>query len=542
MLNSLTVRTKLLLLATIPLLGFLISTIVSLNIMGGLISGIGSLYADRVVPLKQIKVVSDNYAVNIVDYLHKYRSGMLSDNEVKRLISQSQQSANDTWQAYLLTTLTPEEASLADDTKRAKQTVEVLINKYVSMINQGQLKSYDSDTFNRELYGAFDPLSDDFKRLIDLQLHEAEKFKNSAEQDFSTTRTVLITVLGIAIVAIGIFAWMIYHSVEQGVSGLKNTIVGISRSADLRMRARVNGNDEIAQTATGFNQMVERLESLVRNVAQATITLSSSAEEMSSISNQVASTAVEQEQQTTMIATAITQMSSAIQEVANNAAKSSEKANQANASAELGQVKIRENISGITLLAKGVTENSAKIEQLSNQTNDITQVVLMIQGIAEQTNLLALNAAIEAARAGDTGRGFAVVADEVRKLAHNTQESTTTINDMISKLQASAKEAVQSMSDAQIKANHSVSHAEESSKVLTEIVLSVEEIADMNTQVSVATEEQTTVADELSGNVNELAISISTVAENATHSATASRDLAELASHLQAQVSVFKTH
>ncbi|MCC2604211.1 methyl-accepting chemotaxis protein [Planctobacterium marinum] len=542
MLNQLTVKTKLLSLCVIPLFAFVFMSLFMIGIMETLIRGIDSLYDDRIVPLKQIKVVSDNYAVNIVDHYHKYRAGLIDKNKLLSDIKQFRKTADENWQKYLQTKLTSEEKRLTEVSARELQNVVRLIESYERNIQTSANNPLQGDNFVKELYSVFDPLSASFNDLIDLQLNEASKFKAESDAEFETTETLLYITLFALIIGMIVLAWLVYRSIQFALRALRDTIINIADTADLRLRAIDDGGDEIAETAAGFNKMLERLENLVRNVSKATYTLSSSAEEMSSISTQVAATATEQEQQTTMIATAITEMSTAIQEVANNANSSSVKANDANGNAAIGIEKIQDNIKGINELSNVVNENAQKITLLNQQTNEINQVVLMIQGIAEQTNLLALNAAIEAARAGESGRGFAVVADEVRQLAHNTQESTTKINDMISKLQMSAKEAVESMSTAQDKASQSVEHAKDSSNVLQEIVTAVMEISDINAQVSVATEEQTAVANEISENINEFTISTGMVAENANHSAVASQELAKLASELQSQIQIFKTN
>lgn len=540
MLNNYSVRTRLAILALLPLVIFTITSFFSINTMGQLVSGIDSLYDDRIVPLKQIKSVSDNYAVNIVDLFHKYRADTITKAEFLSAINDAKNTADNQWQAYISTNLTNEEKRLAADVEKRLLLVQTHLTNLLNSINNGEFSSLTQKQFVTELYQYFDPLSASYQALIDLQLKEAYRFKNEADANYELIKFVMIAAVIILILLLLIVAFFIYRSIQSPLVALRNTITKIATNADLKIRAQVQGRDEIADTAVNFNSMVSRLHTLVTDMAGATLTLSSAAEEMNSISIQVASTATEQEQQSTMIATAITQMSSAIEQVAQNARATSEKATNADLKAKQGQQAVADNIDSINTLSSLVNTNTQLINELNTQTNDINQVVMMIQGVAEQTNLLALNAAIEAARAGDSGRGFAVVADEVRQLAHNTQEATASINEMITKLQGMAQQAVSAMGNAESSAKESVEHATYSSQVLTEINYEVTEIADMNTQVSTATQEQQMVANELSSNINEFSSSIASVSESSQQNAQASQELAQLAATLQGQVNEFK--
>ena len=539
MLNSFSVRARLTALSVVPIVLFIAAIVVSLSIMVKLVRGIDTIYDDRVVPLKQIKEVSDNYAVNIVDLFHKHRAGVINKSSALNDIAMAKKQADSNWQSYLSTYLTPKEKRLVEDVKVKLAPVLVLIENNINLLKRDELPNIPAPQFNQELYDTFDPLSSSLAKLIDLQLEEAERIRTESDSQFVDTKFYFILSAVIVVLFSSIGAWLVYQSIQNPINVLRKTIVNIAKSTDLTLRAKVQGKDEIAQMASGFNDMLGKIHHLVKNVNQATHSLATAAEQMSTISSQVSVTTSEQAQKTSSIATSVEQMSTAIEEVAQSATSSSTRANEANNAAIQGQSKIKDNIDAINLLANTVDENTDKIASLNQQTSEITQVVLMIQGVAEQTNLLALNAAIEAARAGESGRGFAVVADEVRQLAHNTQNATTKINDMITKLQSSAQEAVKSMEGAQANAAESVSHAKDSSQVLEEIVSTVNEIADMNIQVSATTEEQTAVAGTISQNINEFAMSVSEVTENANNSAQASSEVAQLAAGLQQQVVKF---
>ena len=181
MLNNYSVRTRLAVLALLPIMIFLITSFFSINTMGRLVAGIDSLYDDRVVPLKQIKHVSDNYAVNIVDLLHKYRAESITKSALLANINDARNTADNEWKAYLSTQLTAEEKRLVDNVESKLQPVLTHLNNLIVSINSGEFLLIPQKQFVYELYQLFDPLSASYQALIDLQLKEASDFKVKAD-------------------------------------------------------------------------------------------------------------------------------------------------------------------------------------------------------------------------------------------------------------------------------------------------------------------------------------------------------------------------
>jgi methyl-accepting chemotaxis protein len=234
------------------------------------------------------------------------------------------------------------------------------------------------------------------------------------------------------------------------------------------------------------------------------------------------------------------EMSATVQEVARNAVEAAEAAKEADNTFHQGKQVIDRVIEAIGELANEVEKAANVIQQLEAESMNIGSVLDVIKSIAEQTNLLALNAAIEAARAGEQGRGFAVVADEVRTLAGRTQQSTQEIEEMISKLQSGANNAVKVMETGKDMTKVGVDQAAAAGEALLTINTAVERITGMNTQIASAAEEQSSVAEE----INRSIVSINEVAEQsaagAQQTAQASNDLARLADQLKALVGRFK--
>lgn len=540
MLNQLKVRSRLIILAVLPLTALVMLCALSLYDMKLLAAGVDSLYVDRVQPLQQIKQVSDAYAVTIVDTLHKHRGGLLTAQQAISAIDAAELDAKKAWQAYLSTQLTSEEAQLVTNAERLIVTWTSQLQQYRTQLSEGQIVEMDGAAFNEQLYTNADPLSAALNRLIELQLTESARFTEGAKQTLSETLWLFVMIVLCVSLVLVVLAMLVSQSIQRPLSNLQTTIVAVGQQSDLRLRATVTGRDEIAQTALAFNQTVGRVQQFFAELSQAVAQLAAASEEMSTISHQVSNTAFEQEQQANLIATAINQMSAAIQEVANSAQHTSDQANQTDVQTQQGVQQVNANIIAITRLSEAIQSAGTVISQLNSETDKISQVLSVIQSIAAQTNLLALNAAIEAARAGEAGRGFAVVADEVRTLATNTQQATESIRSMIDKLQGAAREAVSAMTESQGHAEGSVHNAEQAGTVLEQIKQSISAIVDMNVQISTATEQQTIVAEEINRNITDFNGSISEVSRSSAQSAEASEALAELAARLRTQAASFQ--
>lgn len=541
MLKKTTIRTRLLMLVTIPLV-ILVSVIASaLNNARKINYELNSLYVDRMKPISQLKIISDSYAVKMVDTLHKYRSGALDLVRLHEEFDLAQKKEAAAWKDYTSTAMTNQERKLVSEANQARSRVSILIAKLLQEADTGKLIDEEPRVFIQRLYDEFDPLGSILSNLIELQLKEgAILHKKSIRQYESMHITFLVTGI-LALVFVIFAAIIICLSILRPLSDLRSVITQVQQKSDLTLRAQVPGKDEVSQTAHAFNKMVEHQQGLIIHLIDTSVQMASASEEMSAISAQVSHAATQQGDQTNMVATAVHEMSMAVQEVANNTMNASRSAFDANQQAREGGRLVHDSISSIQGVSDSVSIAEEVIDALHSQSEEISQVLGVIQSIAAKTNLLALNAAIEAARAGEAGRGFAVVADEVRSLATSTQDATESIRKMIQSLQDGARSAVSAVHESRAQVSSCVKLINNAGEALNYISRSVEKIADGNQQISTATEEQTCVASEISQNIIHLNSSISEIVVGAQQSMAASQELSVMAHALKDQTQQFKT-
>jgi methyl-accepting chemotaxis protein len=291
--------------------------------------------------------------------------------------------------------------------------------------------------------------------------------------------------------------------------------------------------EKLEKMRLSYVEILYQLKDMINVLSSATAQLSSSAEELSS-------GAKEQVSQTGEIASAVEEMSRTIVENAKNATSVSEIADKSANSVQIGVGTIREVINEIAKISELVDESMKVIIELGKSSEQIGEIISVINDIADQTNLLALNAAIEAARAGEHGRGFAVVADEVRKLAEKTSKSTKEIKDIINKLQNMTSTAVEAMKRSKDETERGIKLANESGKVLNEIIDSFAKLKDMISQIAVASNQQASTSEQISRNVELIAKVAEETALGVNEIAKSVNDLSKISEKLNQIVSKFK--
>ncbi|EPC3542355.1 methyl-accepting chemotaxis protein [Aeromonas hydrophila] len=309
---------------------------------------------------------------------------------------------------------------------------------------------------------------------------------------------------------------------------------------DLTVHINTRSKDEVGQLAESFNQFVARLHGIVSRLRDVTVELAAQSRAQAAGAQSRSQRVRQQQDEIVMVATAVTEMASATQEIAGNAEFAATTSGDAVKLAVAGQSQVGQSQRSITGLADEVADASQIIVELDAHAQKISGILATISGIAEQTNLLALNAAIEAARAGEQGRGFAVVADEVRVLSRRTHDSTDEIQQMIETLQQTTRRAVSGMETSRQLAGTSVEDVESANLSLGQINEAIGAISDMATQIAAAAEEQTSVTSEISRNTENIRHVSQELAEQANQEAAQAAELKGLTERLEQEIGRFR--
>lgn len=467
----------------------------------------------RVAPMADLKVVSDMYAVNIVDTSHKVRNGGMSFEDGAKAATEARDEVAKRWRAFAALARSGEEGTMVAQVEREMRQASAATEELVRILGARDRAALESFVLER-LYPAIDPTTEVIGKLIDLQVAEARRIHAEYSSVYAWS---LIAILASVLFAAGAFAfglWVARAKVIGPLNRLTAAMGGLAAgdlSTDVPSLASRDEIGAMAKTVAVFKDNAierRRLEEasagdlaaredrrrameaaiadfrsvsrqVVTGLGATTQTMSTTARTLETLSNEAAGQAASAasasgETATTVqtVAAATEELSASIQEISRQIAAASERMGAATESARA---------------------TDAGIQTLAQAGDKIGAVVALIQAIAEQTNLLALNATIEAARAGDAGRGFAVVAQEVKQLAGQTAKATQEIAQHVGDIQASTGQAV---------------------SAVRAIVAAMQEIDGTTSAIAGAVEEQGAATREISANIQAAARGSEQLAEN----------------------------
>ena len=324
------------------------------------------------------------------------------------------------------------------------------------------------------------------------------------------------------------------HAILRLLDELSNLADG-----DLTVRATVT-EDITGAIADSINYAIEALRELVVTVNDSSILVDAAAKQSEATAHHMVRASETQVKQAGSASGSIAEMTASVEEISGNAERCSDVARHSVEVAHKGAEAVRRTIDGMNTIRETIQDTSKRIKRLGESSQEIGNIVELIEEIADQTNILALNASIEASRAGEASRGFAVVADEVQKLAERSTAATRKIEVLVSTIQSDTNEAVVSMERSTTDVVGGALLAENAGAALEEIEQVSHQIASLVQNISGSAREQSKVASAISQNMDVLREVSARTKQSTTATSSSISKLSELASQLRRTVSGFK--
>jgi methyl-accepting chemotaxis protein len=457
--------------------------------------GLETVYNDGVVPLKQLKAVSDAYSVSIVDATNKVALGSKTPTEGRGSIESAVKTIASEWSAYKGTYLIEDEKRLIAQVEPLMVQANAEVQRLLGLLQANNLAQVE-EFRKHALYQSIDPITAVVNQLTQLQLAVAKQEREAAGLRYSETQITSLTVVLVGLVISVLLGLSIIRGITRPLAETVSVAEAVA-SGDLRVTIIPQGRDEVAQLQEAMLQMVEKLRKVIGEVR-------SGAEALSSGSVELAATAQGLSQGTSEQAVAVEETTAGLEQMSASITQNAENSRTTEQTALSG--------------AKDAEESGVAVRRTVEVMTTIAGKISIIEDIAYQTNLLALNAAIEAARAGEHGRGFAVVATEVRKLAERSQVAATEINAL---------------------ASSSVEVAQRSGQQLSELVPAIRKTAELVQEVAAASQEQAAGVAQINKAMNQVDQITQRNASAAQQLSSTSEEMAAQAEALQVLMQFF---
>jgi len=308
---------------------------------------------------------------------------------------------------------------------------------------------------------------------------------------------------------------------------------------DLTAHATVT-EDITGAIADSVNYAIDALRTLVATINQTSERVTEAAAKTQSTAMNLADASNHQAREIASASAAITDMADSIEQVSKNAATSADVAQKSVDLSRKGAETVRLTIDGMDTIREQIQETSKRIKRLGESSQEIGDIVSLIDDIADQTNILALNAAIQASAAGEAGRGFAVVADEVQRLAERSVNATKQIEALVKTIQADTNEAVISMEQSTANVVAGAKLALDAGDALDEIEGVSHQLAELIQSISQSARQQTAVSVSVTNTMNVIQEITMQTSDGTNEVAASIGNLSDLATELQKSVSGFK--
>lgn len=308
---------------------------------------------------------------------------------------------------------------------------------------------------------------------------------------------------------------------------------------DLRSYATVS-EDFTGAIADSINFAIDQLRDLVSRIHETSQEVARYSQDTQMITNQLAEASEHQAQEIAGASSAMNEMATSIDEVSTNAKESAEVAQRSVGIAANGAEVVNRSMQGMDTIREQIQETSKRIKRLGESSQEIGNIVSLINDIADQTNILALNAAIQASMAGEAGRGFAVVADEVQRLAERSASATKQIENLVKTIQADTNEAVISMEHTTSEVVRGANLAKNAGVALDEIQTVSQSLAQLMENISGAAQLQSASAGHIANTMNVVQDITSQTTSATFDTARSVSELANMAESLRESVTDFK--
>lgn len=471
-------------------------------------SSLGEIYNVNLIGIYRLEEAQANYLrlrANTLNYILRTDVGTIEQNMRELAKSMKDQVAE-----YKKVVVLEEDMKMANNLERLLGEYEKFVFEIVQLVKNGK-RQLAAETVETDGTHLNEDIRKQLDELVAFNENDAKDAKNTANKDYQGAFQLMLVVgtLGILIsLFLGIFvAGLISKPLGLAVETLK-----IMAKGDFTSELVIDTKDEIGAMGKELNTMKDGLSELVANIIDTSSRVGNGSHEIA-VGNQDLSQRT-QEQASTLeeVASTIEEINSSIQQTA----ASTEQADQ---------------ISQTTLAAvkegeKAVGETMDAMKEISVSSQQIADIIKVVNDIAFQTNLLALNAAVEAARAGEQGRGFAVVAAEVRNLAGRTAESSKEIEKLI-------KESVDRVENGNVM-------VQKASEMLKQIVQNTKHTSDVVVEIGAAVKEQAGATGQIQSAIEQLNQVTQQNASMVEEIASSSESLNAEAEGLGEMVSVFK--